>query len=168
VMITIAHPREWPGRKVRSATKRLYIGVYTIVVKNDRMPLGLLTANVTVLSQRGVTIERVYFPERPANTFARSPRGILCVLSALISCELQNTGDTFSISVRGSESIVIFISLHGKSMNPEAVLFTTSMSGIFGMTIVSSLIVRRIFEVPVSIFFVLGKKYWREKVTIRA
>lgn len=40
------------------------------------------------------------------------------------------------------------------------------MSGIFGMTRVSSFIERRIFEASTFAIFLFGKKYWKDRVIV--
>lgn len=68
VTMMIAHPRECPGRKVSRATKRLYIGWYTIVERRVRIPPGSDIVKNIVRSPRGLEKLTTYFPLWCANT----------------------------------------------------------------------------------------------------
>lgn len=62
VMMIIAHPSECPGIQVRSATKRLYIGLYTSADIIDLNDQGADTSTSTGFSPREVFRMKRYFP----------------------------------------------------------------------------------------------------------
>ena len=64
----IAQPRECPGTQVRSATKRLYIGSYTRVVRTDRTDPGIPRLNHVVRSHNDVLSVMIYFHGCAAKT----------------------------------------------------------------------------------------------------
>lgn len=120
-MISMAHPRECPGRKMRRATKRLYIGSYTTVVRNERNAPGRSTLKVVILSQRGVIIINAYFPSRDAKMGASASRFRASDAQGAIYTSRQKSGNSVEIPITGCESIVILRSLHGEKFHHEAV-----------------------------------------------
>lgn len=100
-----------------------------------------------------------YFPDRLAKIFASSENGRASVIQAPIFFGVQKFGATSLILVRGKESIIREISLHGSIVRPEAVLFIRAILGIFGMTILSSSTVSRIFHAFIFAVSCFGKKY---------
>ena len=130
----IAQPRECPGIQVRRATKRLYIGSYTIVERAERSDPGWVTLYVMIRSPLGVFRETTYFQACAENTLYKASKdiGITAHDSTIIG--VQKLFAVSLIPTSGSESIEIDTSSHGLIVIDPVVVLCTDTFGIFGTT----------------------------------
>ncbi len=128
----IAQPRECPGIHVRRATKRLYIGSYTIVESDERNEPGRPKSNDTIRSPFTVFRDTTYLPGWVEKTLYNASNDIWATVHEFTVKGVQKLVALSWIQTSGIESIDREISLHGLILNTPVVVLCIDIFGIFG------------------------------------